>query len=95
MRDYFHTLVIRQKWHTTVRNLQIGDIVLVQDSNVVRGKWKLAQVCEILPSSDKKVRDVVVKYKQQSESKTYTGVKDTKVKRSVHRLVLLLPVEEL
>ena len=95
MRDYFHTLVIRQKWHTTVRNLQIGDIVLVQDSNVVRGKWKLAQVCEILPSSDKKVRDVVVKYKQQSDSKTYTGVKDTKVKRSVHRLVLLLPVEEL
>ena len=35
MRDYFHTLVLRSKWHTAKRNLQVGDIVLVKDSNNV------------------------------------------------------------
>ena len=94
MRDFFHTLIIRQKWHTTIRNLQIGDIVLIQDSNMIRGKWKMGQVSAILPSSDDRVRDVMVRYKQQREGKTYTGIKDTEIKRSAHRLVLLLPVED-
>jgi hypothetical protein len=26
-RDYFPTLIVRQKWHTNKRNLQVGDIV--------------------------------------------------------------------
>ena len=94
MRDFFHTLIIRQKWHTTVRNLEVGDIVLVQDSNMIRGKWKLAQISKVLPSSDNIVRDVIVRYKQQRDGKSYTGIGDTEIKRSAHRLVLLLPVEE-
>ncbi|XP_047497830.1 uncharacterized protein LOC125044912 [Penaeus chinensis] len=31
-RDYFPTLIVRQKWHTDKRNLQSGDIVLIQDT---------------------------------------------------------------
>ena len=34
---YFHTLIIRQKWHVANRNVQVGDIVLVQDKNAFRG----------------------------------------------------------
>ena len=51
-RDYFHTLILRQKWHTAKRNLLPNDLVLVQDSNAVRGHWKLAQVVEAEPSKD-------------------------------------------
>ena len=94
MRDYFHTLVLRSKWHTARRNLQVGDIVLVKDSNNVRGCWKLAQVGGVFPGSDGMVRDVAIRYKNQGPGAEYRGVKDTVIKISVHRLVVLLPVEE-
>ena len=94
MRDYFHTLIVRAKWHTDKRNLKIGDIVLVKDSNIVRGQWKLAQVCEIITSRDGKIRDVSVRYKNQGPGAEYKGAQDTVIRRSAHRLVLLLPVEE-
>ena len=94
MRDYFHTLIVCQKWHHDKRNVKIGDIVLVQDSNAIRGFWRMAQVSEVIPSTDGKVRDVELRYKLQKNSSLYRGQPDSKIKRSVHRLVLLLPIEE-
>ena len=43
-RDYFPSLLIQQKWHTAHRNLKEGDIVLIQDSNLIRSQWKLGKV---------------------------------------------------
>ena len=37
-RDVFLGLVILPKWHVENRNAQKGDVVLVQDNNVVRGE---------------------------------------------------------
>ena len=54
-RDYFPSLIVRQKWHTERRNLKEGDIVLFQDSNLVRGNWKLGRVSQVFPSQDGKV----------------------------------------
>lgn len=93
-RDYFPTLIIRQKWHTCRRNVQPGDIVLIQDSNVVRGKWKMGQVVDVQIGRDNKVRDVSIRYKIQKPGKQYKGQCDTIIKRSVHKLVVLLPIEE-
>ena len=72
-RLYFDTLIIQQKWHTTKRNLSVGDIVLLQDSNVIRGKWRLAEVCEAIAGNDGNVRDVKVRYKPLNDSQEYTG----------------------
>ena len=33
IRDYFPSLLIKQKWHIAHRNLKVGDIVLIQDSS--------------------------------------------------------------
>ena len=93
-RDYFHTLLIRQKWHTSTRNVAVGDIVLVQDSSSLRGQWKLAQVITADPGKDGKVRDVTLRYKNQSPGASYSGQQDTLIKRSIHKLVILLPLEE-
>ena len=57
-RDYFPTLLIRQKWHVDKRNVCEGDIVIIQDANSIRGHWRLAQVVAIEASRDGKVRDV-------------------------------------
>ena len=67
---------------------------MVQDSNIVRGQWKLAQVCEANPGKDGKVRDVQIRYKALEANNTYHGCDDTRIRRSVHRLVFILPVEE-
>ena len=93
-RDYFPTLLVRQKWHHVKRNYRVGDIVLVQDSNTLRGKWKLAQVVKAEPGQDGIVRDVSVRYKIQKPGTSYQGNDFTEIKRSVHKLVVLLPVEE-
>ncbi|XP_068224543.1 uncharacterized protein [Palaemon carinicauda] len=92
-RDYFPTLIVRQKWHTDKRNVQPGDIVLIKDTNVVQGKWKMGQVVDTETGRDNKVRDVSIRYKIQRPGK-YKGQSDTVIKRSVHKLVVLLPVEE-
>ena len=94
MRYYFHTLLIEQKWHTAKRNMRVGDIVLVQDSNAIRGQWKMAEVVEAKPGRDQLVRDVTLRYKNQGPGAQYKGSQDTHIKRSVHRLVVLLPREE-
>ena len=43
-RDYFPSLLIRQKWHTSHKNMKTGDIVLIQDSNLIRGQWELSKL---------------------------------------------------
>ena len=93
-RDYFPTLIVRQKWHVDRRNVSIGDVVIVQDTNSLRGQWKLAQVIEVESSRDGKVRDVTLRYKLKRPGVEYKGQRDVHLKRSVHRLVVLLPVEE-
>ena len=93
-RDYFPSMLIRQKWHTTRRNVRVGDVVLVQDSNSVRGAWKLAQVIRAQPGRDGTVRDVDLRYKMIREGKGYNGDADKIMSRSVHTLVVLLPIEE-
>lgn len=93
-RDFFPSLIVQQKWHTIKRNVRVGDLVLVQDSNAVRGFWRLAQVDEAQAGRDGLVRDVTVRYKNQQPGSKYEGTRDVKVKRSVHRLAVILPVED-
>ena len=89
IRDYFPSLLVRQKWHTKKRNMNIGDVVLIQDTDAFRGHWKLGKVVKVYTSSDDElVRNVDVQYKGILD-KTFTTVK-----RAVQRLVVLLPVEE-
>ncbi|XP_071954191.1 uncharacterized protein [Antedon mediterranea] len=86
-RDYFPSLIIRQKWHTIRRDVKKGDVVLIQDSNAVRGKWRLGRVTETYQSTDDRVRNAEVRVH------TENGLVTT-LKRAVQRLVVILPIEE-
>lgn len=86
-------MIVRQKWHNTRRNVRVGDVVLVQDSNAVRCKWKLAQVIKADSGRDGVVRDEDLRYKVVNESKGYDGARDKVMNRSVHRLIVLLSKE--
>ena len=65
------------------RNLQENDIVLIQDSNAIRGHWKMGKVIKAHQSNDGKVRKVDVQYKINDTWMT--------IDRPVQKLVLLLP----
>jgi len=45
-REYLLNLQQRQKWQKVLQNLHINDIVILQDDNAPRCKWKLARVVE-------------------------------------------------
>ena len=52
IRDYFPRLIIHQKWHTFHKNIHIGDIVLIQDKDAIRGSWKLGRVVKVKTDDD-------------------------------------------
>ena len=90
-RDYFPSLIVRQKWHTKGRAVQVRDVVLIQDHNALRGQWRIGIVTRIAESSDGLVRDVEVRCVNMNDKGAASQVS---VKRSVHRIVVLLPIEE-
>ena len=91
---YFDSLIIEQKWNTACRSVRVGDVVLVADSNSLKGDWKLAEVIEANPGPDGLVRDVEIRYKKLDDKLNYTGATDIKIRRPVQRLVIVVPVEE-
>ena len=88
-RDFFPSLLVWPKWHTARRNVQVGDIVLIQDSNQVRGKWKFGRFARADASlRDGFVRNIEIEYKNPGAS-NYTTIT-----RPVQRIIVLVPVDE-
>ena len=77
--------------------MKTGDIVLIQDSDLIRVQWKLGKVSNIYPGTDGKVRKVDVQYKNRNADEptaNYKGKIYVTVQRPVQRLILLLPIDE-
>ena len=60
-KEYLHSLIHRRKWQTDIRNLQVGDVVLLSETGTPRGLWPLARITEVLPGPDGRVRTVRLK----------------------------------
>ena len=84
-------LILRPKWHEKSRNLRTGDLVMICQPSQVKAKYKLAIVEDVHTSNDGCVRSATVKYTNIPSGGRCSYVR---VKRSVQRLVLILPVEE-
>ena len=74
--------------------MEKDDVVLIQDSHVLRGQYRMGIVTKVFPSEDGKVRSVEVSYKNNNEAPDYDGVGYTSVVRPVHRLVVIVPAGE-
>ena len=83
-------LVFRQKWHEKSRNLRVDDVVMICESSPLKAKYRLAIVETVHTSDDGSVRSATVRYSVVNGERS-TNIR---VKRSVQRLVLILPVEE-
>ena len=65
-RDVFPNVLIRQKWHIEKRNVMVNDVVLIEDSYIVRGQYKMGIVTHVFLSDDGLVRRVIVSYKNNA-----------------------------
>jgi hypothetical protein len=78
LKEYVPNLLERQKWNTQIRNVKIGDLVLVVDKDAPRGAWLLGRVTKPI------VRDLGVVRAAEVQTKNGTLV------RSVGKLALLV-----
>ena len=79
--EYFASLRRFTRWHTSSRNAKIGDIVLLQEDNLIPTRWPLAKITSVYPGKDGIVRVVTVR----TARGTY--------KRPASKVALLLPVD--
>ena len=95
MKLYFPSLIVQQKWHHVKRNLNVGDVCLLQDSNAIRGEWRYVKVTEVYPDRHGIVRNVeVLVAPRHSGVGEYRYQKPYHVKRHVGKLIVLVPVED-
>ena len=98
--QYFHSLLPTRKWLNAKRNLEIGDVVLIQySSKAAPGTYRLGRVTQVEVDSDALVRTCTVMYKlvkpvDEKNKDTVSDVVTKKVRVPVQRLVLILPVNE-
>ncbi len=78
----------QSKWKQEKRDLRVGDIVLRKDETAAGQTYKYAKVIKVHVSSDDKVRAADIEYKLPEESVFRTTT------RPIHKLVLVIPVEE-
>ena len=80
-----------------VKNVKIGDVVIIQDSKQIRGNWRLARVSNVFPSDDGRVRRVELQYKNEKPGepvKKYAGSPDVKIQRPIQRIVVIVLIDE-
>ena len=61
LREYLPELQRRQKWLIPRRNIKVGDIILLMESNVSRGSWPLGRIVKVYQGEDGLVRSADVK----------------------------------
>ena len=79
--EYLPLLQERQKWHEVKRNIKIGDVVLIVDSNAPRNSWPMGVIVETMPDSLGLVRQV--------KEKTVTNI----LVRPIDKLCVILEMD--
>lgn len=59
--EYLHTLHQRSKWTKKQENLQVGQLVIINDTNSPPLSWKLGRIISTSPGTDGIVRVVTIK----------------------------------
>ncbi|KAM9709232.1 uncharacterized protein ACNS7B_023621 [Menidia menidia] len=90
-REYLTNINLRQQWHTTRRNVQVGDVVIVKDENTPRNEWPLAKVVEAEEDDDGLVRKVKIQIGQSKLGpKGERLTQPSFLERPVQKLVVLV-----
>jgi hypothetical protein len=90
-KEYLSTLQVRQKWQQRSRNVSVGDIVILQDQNVICGQWRLCRVDSVITDADGLVCRAKLLVGDPHLTKQGKRLsKATLLERPIHKLILLL-----
>lgn len=59
-KEYLPSLTRRTKWHANVKNIEVGDLVIVVDSSSARNQWTKGRVISAAPGKDGIVRRATI-----------------------------------
>jgi hypothetical protein len=88
VKEIFPSLLKQRKWYKYKRDTKVGDVVLRKDEAAAGQTCKYARIIGLHVGSDGKVRSADVEYKIPGESKFRVTT------RPIHKLILVVPVEE-
>ncbi len=88
VREVFPSLLKQQKRFKYKRDVKVGDIVPRKEETAAGQTYKYARVAKVHVGTDGKVRAADVEYKVPGEARFRMTT------RPVHKLVLIIPVEE-
>jgi hypothetical protein len=88
IEEVFPQRLKQSKWRLEKRDLKTGDIVLRKDETAAGQTYKYAKVVKVHAGTDGKVRAADIEYKLPGESVFRMTT------RPIHKLVLIIPVEE-
>jgi hypothetical protein len=88
IEEVFPERLKQSKWKQEKRDLKVGDIVLRKDETAAGQTYKYAKVVRVHVSTDGKVRAADIEYKLPGESVFRMTT------RPIHKLVLVIPIEE-
>ena len=72
LTEYIPLLQERSKWYDSVRNLEVGDVVLMCEDNAPRGQWPMGVVEETHQGSDGLVRSAKIRIGQSYKVRPIT-----------------------
>ena len=88
-KEFLQSLQESKKWTNTKRNFKAGDIVILQEANIIRNYWQMCRVMETYCDEKVFVRSVRLKIGSVNQAD-----KNNIVDRPVSKVVLLLENEE-
>ena len=83
-KEYLSSLQSRYKWVHAKRNIEVGDVVIIQSSDVNRNEWPMALVRKVFADEDGFVRSAEV----------FVGSTKQSLHRPIHKLVVLVENNE-
>jgi hypothetical protein len=88
IKEVFPEMLKQHKWTRDKQDVKVGDIVLRKDETAAGQTYKYARVTKVHVNTDGRVRAADVEYKLPGETVYRTTT------RPIHKLVMVLPVEE-
>ena len=74
VKEYLPTLTRRACWRDRTPNFRVGELVLLQDDDLKRGRWPLARITKVMPGQDGVVRVIEVKTRNGAYKRPSTKV---------------------
>ena len=91
--EYLINICERQKWNKTRRNVCVGNIVLLIETEVPRMEWPMGKVVEVQKDADELVRRVKVQLSVKSDRGIKSQKQPSVLGRPIQKLVVLLQAD--